>query len=462
MFNFPLHGNRTSKIQIMKDFISLELPNYLIPLLLDNPAFTFVLQVSEETGELNPKDKFYIRKVAEIGGFEIEIRTNIKNQIPRVTLRGSIHKFYTGGVNCTDFDLKSLRTAINDLCALIGCSMSELLIHSIEFGVNIRLPFSCQETIENTLFYIRETPKDCKYHNKGLLYKFELSQYIVKIYNKGLQYFENGYFREYEDNLLRFEIHVNKMQYLHKKGIGIRSLDDLLRPEIHQKLGNLLISTFNDLVMYDYRIDLSQMREKERLFLIESNNPKYWKKLRTGGGEKLFSRRLDKFRKIINEHSELNLQRTISDLISIKWIELSESVLKLPSNDNSERSDNYPHIVGNNQTGDKIYCLVTGIDISHQKGERKFLSELSVNLIQYTNIELYSRLLSEFGPKDQVLKVNYHIAHNIRNSYHNEVHNLKKRILRTIEQTTLFNINEVLTLNDYQKKILLTTNNRFI
>ena len=76
-------------------------------------------------------------------------------------------------------------------------------------------------------------------------------------------------------------------------------------------------------------------------------------------------------------------------------------------------------------------CIVTGIDITYQKGESKFLSKLSIKRIYETEPETFKTLLSNFSPKEPERmsfdKLCLEIAHNIRNRDSNKRHEIIRK-----------------------------------
>ncbi len=433
----------------MIDYINIEITKFSVDSLLNNKLLNFGVPTNLETGEIIKTNFHYLKKVSKLDNFNIELNTNTLNNQTTLYLKGSIHKYYTNGTNYNDFDLCSLKKALFDLFNKLDIDIQNTQIHSFEFGVNINTNISVYELINNIVNYKGKLPIYRDFNNTGQIIKFEFTQYILKIYNKGMQGYNKGYFKTNEDTLLRFEIHIDKMQYIQKKGISIYNLNDLLNPLYINQLGSLLINTFNELIIYDSTIDLNTYKPKDKEFLIKCENSKYWTGIYKGHVPKEYKRTKDKFRNLINS----NIQNEISKLIENKWQQLAKNVPLLPSVVNANLSDCYPYIVSNKSIIVKK-CPITGIEISHQKKESNFLSEQSINEIQKTDIELYKSLILKFASKKPKGKINYFIAHNIRNQKFNDKHNFKKRYLKAIEQTQLFNINDVLRLTETQKEYL--------
>lgn len=444
----------------MIDFFSIEICSRFYELVFNNPLFTFELVTKDENGEPYKNDYRYRKWEAKFEGFRIIVKTHLDTNIKIIKIKGSVHKFHSGGANYTDFDLNALKTAINRLNSIFGFDLYDSIIHSVEFGVNIRLPFSCSDTIENILSYKGKSPIKKRFEGNGQLFKFKLSQYVVKAYNKGLQYSKNGFDLPDKDDLMRFEIHVDKMQYLTDKDIKIETLPDLLEIDNLTKLGKLLNYSWENMVVYDFRLNPEKLNPKERNIISQSNKSSYWSELKDQKTPKKYSRRLEKFRSILAVNSESDLHRTISDLISDKWNQLLKSVHKLPVEKNPEMSTyDTNYLKGNNRTIERRFCIVTGIEITHQKDNSKYLSEGTLDLMEYKLPSTYYKLLLTYGPSHPTERVNYYIAHNIRNKYSNKYHNLKKKAVNSLVRTTIFNGDEVISLTPQQIEILFTYKN---
>lgn len=441
----------------MIDFISVELESSLFESLLNNPLLNFTTPLNEETGEINPTNRIFKEKFAEYNGLKFIIKQYYRDNNIKIELKGSIHKFYANGCNYTDFDLNHLKTALNSLKTLFDIDLETSIIHSIEFGVNINTQIPCSTLLNDLLYYINRKPKEETYQNNGHLISFDLTHYKIKIYNKGLQYYKKGILTTNIENLLRFEIHVNKMQYLEAKKIQIPTLSELVKIENLNKLGVLLTETFNEVVLYDSDINLNVLKPKERDFMIELNNPKKWDEIRKVKKNKYYSRTLTKFRNIIRLNTKFDLHQNTFKKLGEKWELLSKNVPILPPIEIPVMSEYYTNIVCNKETIINRYCIVTGLEITEQKNDSKFLAKTTIDKILMTDKTMYYELLKKYAPKKQTENVNYHIAHNIRNSYFNDSNNLKRRLEKSINQTTLFNPQEVLTLSEEQKELI----NRF-
>ena len=112
----------------------------------------------------------------------------------------------------------------------------------------------------------------------------------------------------------------------------------------------------------------------------------------------------------------------------------------------TEMVKSYPLLYGNNSPiaiNDRI-CIVTGISISCQKPESKFLCISGIRQLKKTDPEGYEklrdqRLNSKWLPYP--LEIHFReIAHSIRNEFYNPKHNTRQSILKINEDPVLFDL----------------------
>jgi hypothetical protein len=420
----------------MIDYISIELDSAMNDILFNNLLLDFVSEVSNKTGEVNP-NRETIKLTSEYKGMTFTIIQNKETKsVQRITLKGSIHKYWHDGTNYQDFDFRSLTMALNDLQEKFHIDWKETILHSFEFGVNVTIPISCKEFIRSVISYKGSIPIECEYHGKGQLLKFIKSQHILKIYNKGFQYYNSGHILSDQDDLLRFEIHVDKMQYITAKDIFIHSVHDLLSKTNLERLGRVLMQSFEALVIIGAVVIKSPLKRKEREFIKDAMNPRFWKEINEKGISKQYSRTFNRLQRILQKYQSNEHREKVRELIQNKWSDLLKSVPFLPTLKTPNWSLSYPYIIGNSGTLKDRRCIVSGIDISHQKDNSHFLSECSINEIEKTEPILYLELDRKFAPKNSTSNRNYFIAHNIRN----KVSNRKRFEQRNYQDQLLFDI----------------------
>lgn len=118
----------------------------------------------------------------------------------RVTVDGSLHRYYTQQGNDTKFTLSQVREAIGSLAHTLEFAPQFAEVKHLEIGLNI--PVECPEAIIRAavLFKgVRSGDDEKKKRFRGKIWSFE--DYKVKLYQKGKK-------------LLRFEIHINRMRHL--------------------------------------------------------------------------------------------------------------------------------------------------------------------------------------------------------------------------------------------------------
>jgi len=358
-----------------------------------------------------------------------------------INFSGSLHEFRHGGINYTDFTFPQLVEVTKDLYEKLHINPFLDQIHNIEFGVNVILPFSAKTLLKSIISFKGQEYELRKYNGKGFMIKFSFDQYELKIYDKGSQY-------KLPDHILRFEIKVTRMNFLHSKGISINHSSDLLSQSIHRQLGALLIDFFKQLVIFDPSIKLDQLKSRERTLLTEGRNPKYWMDLRESNPEN-YKKKLKRFRQLVVEHGTMNLQQTVFELIYKKWEMISNpepgtiqkvnaflaEMSQITFPEITDLSNyNFPHNTTSNSmllpvniAPMRRECRSCGRDISGQNPRSVFCSE----------------------------KVFGKIAKKCRNLESNPRNNFKRREEKILKNGILFDINQFLIEAIKEKQISL-------
>lgn len=187
-------------------------------------------------------------------------------------VNGSFHTFYNCGEhNADQFTFEKLSQAIDSFTKLFSIEPEQCFVHGLEVGVNIKLSFTPLRILKNIVSHrIKEfTPVDERNARKGKLCDFK--QYSVKIYDKANT---NG---GKCDNVLRFEVSVDKMQAI--KRFNISTLADLQNPAKVFSLVDLLTNTLKDIVWTDNNINLNRLLPREQKQWLYYSNPNTWPKL---------------------------------------------------------------------------------------------------------------------------------------------------------------------------------------
>ena len=217
---------------------------------------------------------------------------------PKLTVEGSLHKFQHG-CNDTDFTLSDVSSTIENLCHLLKIEPTKCYIHTIEFGVNIPLSIAPSQVFDLYLMYAQKmfvsfNDIDANARFNGV--RCSLSQFAIKVYDKGREYLRS-------DNLMRFECKVEKMQFLEKRGVFIKTLQDLNKVETFNKLSKILLELDEDILKIN-NCDIAKMSPREKNLFKDGKNFKFWSELKKGTNKNTtkvnIKRKMKKF-KSINE-----------------------------------------------------------------------------------------------------------------------------------------------------------------
>lgn len=431
--------------------------------LLNNSLLDFHTDLNLRTGELTSNNSSQKKlsastknkKNAEYRQCNFEIIND-----KYINFKGSIHKYFNDGENHNDFNVADLFQTIQDIHNKFNFNPFLSELHNIEFGVNLILPFDTKKFLKSIISMNGRECENRTYNGKGYLIKFVFGDvFEVKIYDKGFQF---GLKR----NTLRFEIKVRKMEFLHAKGINLRTDIDLLNPVIHSKLGELLTKYHKKIIFWDNSINLKEVKPRERETLINGRNPKYWNQLKETEPEN-FKKRLLRYRELVSKYGKIKMHETVLRLISEKWKQLSELTPETKSELNEYleqlKTKTFPKITdfqkknfpqydtsnsmleqGNNyeltSTTEKRFCLSCGRDITEQKKGSKFCSEkiYGAEVKRCRNIDSNPRnyfkrrekkikekgLLFYIEPDISRLKLNAIVSDDISNLHVQEYHRL--------------------------------------
>lgn len=237
------------------------------------------------------------------------------------TLDGSLHKNNFGGENYKPFTWNKLQSQICHVETGLCLNSEKVNLVRLEFGVNINLSFPVFNFLQkNLISYRGKQFNSYALDRKGLClgYYCELSEYTVKIYDKGAQY-------NLPDPLMRFELRFKKMRKLNQ--LGIDTLSDLKNKEKMCRLRGLLLSAWDEVLLFDnsIRIDHVKVKDSERELLNRGNNPKFWEAEKERLSNPGFHKRKNMFKKLISLYG-LKRHEQIKELINDEFVRLLNSV----------------------------------------------------------------------------------------------------------------------------------------
>ncbi|HWW39357.1 MAG TPA: hypothetical protein VNZ46_08610 [Pedobacter sp.] len=225
-----------------------------------------------------------------------------------IIIKGSLHKYYNQGLhNYNDFDIVSLKCAIDSLQKDFYLDPKLARIENIEFGVNISPTFDVDEFLDH-LMWFRNKPfnimatKGC---GNGREYYF--NQYGIKIYNKALQY-------GLPQNLLRVEKKITTMCALK---FGKICLFDLLKIRLWDHCKCSLIEMFKEIIINE-PFDLKSLKKTELKNYYSVVDKSQW----LGINKDKRKTRKKGFNALISKYGSRKYQLNIQNLIHSKCNEL--------------------------------------------------------------------------------------------------------------------------------------------
>lgn len=264
--------------------------------LLNNPLLEFIKHINTKTWEIEHTGKFK--------GLTIKLFSS-----GRIQIAGSLHKYYNDGLhNWNDFTVSNLKDVLNSLKTDLEIDLVKASINNVEFGVNIITPFYPNDLINDLLCLKWEqfNVMGVKGQGQGKECK-EFNQYYVKIYNKGLQYYQ-------PENILRVEKKVVTMVALK---FGLLNLSDLLNPDLWQHCKNELINMLDEILINE-PINIQSLTKNEKRIYNTVTNQRNWVDL-----DRYKKTRYKKaFNEIISKYGQQQYRPIIISLINEKFDQL--------------------------------------------------------------------------------------------------------------------------------------------
>jgi hypothetical protein len=237
---------------------------------------------------------------------------------------GSLHKNYFEGQNYSPFSFYDLQIELSNIEKGLKVSLDLVSLVNFEIGVNIKTPFEVTPFLRNNLLsYKGNTFNDYSPDCQGfILGKYcKLSQYSVKIYDKGKQY-------DLPYNLMRYELRFTKMSIVKSK--GVKNLNSLKVNKIAIDLGSLLINSWDNVLICDNNINIrdKKIKPKHRRMLRDGINPRYWEQLKEKD-KREFNYQRTVFKQLVKKYG-IDLHNQIKELIKWEWQEITKSCTNLP------------------------------------------------------------------------------------------------------------------------------------
>lgn len=134
-----------------------------------------------------------------------------------------------------------IQQVLRKLANTFHINLDKAIISNFETGVNIRPPKASKDVLDSLLCHKNTSFKDVS-RIGGYIKQAEHSQYIVKVYDKGLQYGLNS-------PNMRIELKFTRMARINK--IGIKCLSDLLDLNKYQRLKDMVLEEWQNCLLFE-------------------------------------------------------------------------------------------------------------------------------------------------------------------------------------------------------------------
>lgn len=418
----PIIGDGLSFNYVPFDYIKAELINFDVNLLLNNENLKFASLIDESTGEIikqftrDGKEK-QPKRIAVHKGLVFQYYLNSQ----KVFISGSLHAYSNhGDHNHNDFSLSAFLEVLKELETDFNILPNHVNITQLEWGVNINPPICPNQIINHSLFHKWQRFENRIDNKTGKYHQSVHTDYILKLYNKGLQF---GTVNE----ILRFERkQLNYLKFSKSIGIG-QTLQDLIDSDF-KSLKSTLLTNWNEILFFD------PLMHTESKNVFKYRDVLTWEYYSTKS-RKTRNKHFNKLREY-NIQFGGDIQSKVSQIITDKLIELNKDVVTFSFF--SYISNSLPP----NQTQPTKLCQLTSIDISMQKEESFLLSHTGLKYYLSNNIEVFEKIKKEYLTRKWIgTDINIQvkeIAHNIRTKYNQKLKKNEKKYIESTYQYGLF------------------------
>ena len=411
--------------------ISYELSNFLQ--WKEDTGISFNVTTNIDTGEL--KQTTRPDKLTGLPYTSIEHRVKFKtyqltvNEITHtgkktkyiLNIEGSLHKNHFGGANFSRFTFGDLCSQIDYLCINLHLNANKCILKNFEYGFNLPVKFNPIDYLQNNLINYKGKPFDrFKTENQiSIGYDCRLTEYKIKIYDKGLQ-------NDLPQYLMRFEKAYKKMTS--PKKIGIYTLADLTKPHFLKMIQKELLQAWDEVFLFDDTMLANvNLSDKDKIFLLKGKDPKFWETFKNRTGRQ---RNKDKFQKLLLKYgSNGNVQNEVKDLLNDEF----KMCMVLTGPNLNEEIENVTVLQGAKSEVNKPECygLTVNINSKTVTPEKNYCKGCGKELDQ--NQKKGSVFCS-------AKYVGYESAHRCRNIVFNPSNNFRNKLIKIETNGLLFDI----------------------
>ena len=348
--------------------------------------------------------------------------------------------------NGNDFSQKQAIKTVNDILTYLGIKSDEynqLNVCNIEFGLNIIPKIDIKNLINGLYFYKKTSFIFPDIESKPYFKVSDTSkEKTIKAYAKGLQ-FINVPDYGINPNTFRFEVKYKKsrpLKRLLKKDCV--TANDMIDLKVHKIFSQEIIKEWEQILLINLESDFRGLQQDEVQYLKNAKLIDFWTVLY----RMKFKRYKEKYYKILGQKN--NIHNRIKNLIIDKlstFLDVTFSPQRTPINSEKIVFTDYISQLINCENvtphqNNKI-CLVTGLDISMQKKNSKYLCFTGLKHYKENEPAIFKDLEKQYLSENMKLKniesQFYYIAHNIRNYKTNLFHNRKRFERRNYNQNQL-------------------------
>lgn len=297
----------------MTDYLKILVKNINTAILEKNPLLEFFYDgVNLETGELKTTNKNG-QKITPCKKAHYKNLEFIIYSTNTVYISGSLHKFYNDGLhNYNTFDFNAFLSVLSDLKLNFDIEPENCIIKNLEIGLNIIPPIKTSLLLNYCFLHKTNLIVNSINNSEGNYKQCEHTQYIVKMYDKALQFKKK--FPQINSEIFRFELKFTKMERINK--LGIFTLDDIVKSGF-KIFENELITEWNNVLFFDNTIQNKSKR------LPNYKNPIYWSDLVKAKSKSNYYKQRN-FLKAFTLQNSNQIQLQITELMKLKINEISE------------------------------------------------------------------------------------------------------------------------------------------
>lgn len=400
----------------MIDFVKILVTGISSIDLEKNPYLDFYDKINLDTGEIRTVNRYGKKTTPYKNAFYNSLEFRIYDT-GTITIQGSLHKYWNAGAhNYNDFNFKAFLSVLTDFQTKFNIDSNNCILKCLEVGININPTIETNEIIESCLLHKTKPFEYQKNSFEGKYKQVVHSQYIVKLYNKALQYNSKGF--NISNRIMRFEIKYTKMEKLKK--LGIKTLKDISKTKI-QTFKKELLNEWQNNLFFDNTTQIDTLcKNSQKEALLKYSNPIFWTGLIENGQMENFKYHKKQMQKFILSNSK-NIKKATAEIMSKKIDFLIGTTTQIDTLIIESKK-----VVSNleNEFKKDSICEVTKINISMQKKGSFLLSHTGLKYYFQNDKKVFEqikrRYLSNRWHNSNFEKQIKEIAHNIRNTHSNQ------------------------------------------